>query len=102
MGTSPITLGVGNGAARRLLLFTPAQGVAPPAQDQPPHARQAEFVICGQTIEGALAELKTHLRGARMVLRSKTPELVRQEFWGLATGALRRTWPDARRGAAGR
>src|SRR5215207_8806801 len=25
-------------------------------------------------IEGALAELKTHLRGARMVLRSKTPE----------------------------
>ena len=34
-------------------------------------------------IEGALAELKTHLRGARMVLRSKTPALVRQEFWGL-------------------
>ncbi len=34
-------------------------------------------------IEGALAELKTHLRGARMVLRSKTAELVRQEFWGL-------------------
>jgi hypothetical protein len=31
----------------------------------------------------ALAELKTHLRGARMVLRGKTPELVRQEFWGL-------------------
>jgi hypothetical protein len=34
-------------------------------------------------IEGALAELKTHLRGARVVLRSKIPELVRQEFWGL-------------------
>jgi hypothetical protein len=34
-------------------------------------------------IEGALAELKTHLRGARAVLRSRTPELVRQEFWGL-------------------
>ncbi len=34
-------------------------------------------------IEGALAELKTHLHGARVVLRSKTPELVRQEFWGL-------------------
>jgi Insertion element 4 transposase N-terminal/Transposase DDE domain len=34
-------------------------------------------------IEGALAELKTHLRGARVVLRSKTPELVKQEFWGL-------------------
>lgn len=34
-------------------------------------------------IETALDELKTHLRGARMVLRSKTPELVRQEFYGL-------------------
>jgi IS4 transposase len=34
-------------------------------------------------IEGALDELKTHLRGARVVLRSRTPELVRQEFWGL-------------------
>jgi hypothetical protein len=34
-------------------------------------------------IEVALAELKTGLRGAQVVLRSKTPELVRQEFWGL-------------------
>jgi len=34
-------------------------------------------------IEGALAELKTRLRGARVVLRSKAPDLVRQEFWGL-------------------
>jgi hypothetical protein len=34
-------------------------------------------------IEGALDELKTHLRGARIVLRSKTPELVKQEFYGL-------------------
>jgi hypothetical protein len=34
-------------------------------------------------IEGALAELKTQLRGAQVVLRSKTPALVRQEFWGL-------------------
>jgi hypothetical protein len=34
-------------------------------------------------IEAALDELKTHLRGARIVLRSKTPDLVRQEFYGL-------------------
>ena len=34
-------------------------------------------------IEGALDELKTHLRGAKIVLRSKTPDLVRQEFYGL-------------------
>jgi len=34
-------------------------------------------------IETALDELKTHLRGgAHIVLRSKTPDLVRQEFWG--------------------
>ena len=31
----------------------------------------------------ALAELKTQLRGARVVLRSKTPSLVRQEVWCL-------------------
>ena len=34
-------------------------------------------------IETAFDELKTHLRGSRIVLRSKTPELVTQEFYGL-------------------
>ena len=34
-------------------------------------------------IETTLDELKTHLRGAQIVLRSKTPELVRQELFGL-------------------
>lgn len=34
-------------------------------------------------IETAFAEIKTTLKGADIVLRSKTPELVRQEFWGL-------------------
>ena len=34
-------------------------------------------------IETALDERKTHLRGAQIVLRSKTPELVQQEFYGL-------------------
>jgi hypothetical protein len=34
-------------------------------------------------IETALDELKTHLRGSRIVLRSKTPDLVKQEFYGL-------------------
>jgi hypothetical protein len=34
-------------------------------------------------IETAFDELKTHLRGAGIVLRSKTPDLVRQEFYGL-------------------
>lgn len=34
-------------------------------------------------IETTFAEIKTTLKGADIVLRSKTPELVRQEFWGL-------------------
>jgi hypothetical protein len=34
-------------------------------------------------IETALDELKTHLRGSKIILRSKTPDLVRQEFYGL-------------------
>jgi hypothetical protein len=48
-------------------------------------------------IETALDELKTHLRGAQIVLRSKTPELVRQEFYGLlmAHFAIRGLMHDA-------
>jgi len=33
-------------------------------------------------IELTFDELKTHQRGARLVLRSKSPELVQQEIWG--------------------
>jgi len=42
-------------------------------------------------IETALDELKTHLRGSRIILRSKTPALVKQEFYGflLAHYAIR-------------
>jgi hypothetical protein len=50
---------------------------------QAPAAELAALYHERWEIEGALAELKTQLRGARVVLRSKTPELVRQEFWGL-------------------
>ena len=35
------------------------------------------------SIDTTFAEIKTTLKGADIVLRSKTPELVRQEFWGL-------------------
>ena len=34
-------------------------------------------------IETAFDEFKTHLRGSGIVLRSKRPDLVRQEFYGL-------------------
>jgi hypothetical protein len=33
-------------------------------------------------IESTFDELKTHQRGPRIVLRSKSPDLVRQEIWG--------------------
>ncbi len=48
-------------------------------------------------IETALDELKTHLRGAKVVLRSKTPDLVRQEFYGflLAHFAIRSLMHEA-------
>jgi Insertion element 4 transposase N-terminal/Transposase DDE domain len=50
---------------------------------QAPAAELAALYHERWEIEVALAELKTQLRGARLVLRSKTPELVRQEVWGL-------------------
>jgi hypothetical protein len=35
------------------------------------------------TIETALSEIKASMRGSRILLRSRVPELVRQDFWGL-------------------
>ena len=58
MGTSPIAVGVGNSAEAPQELITPAQGIAPPAQGQPPGANQAEFVVCDQAIERLWGRLK--------------------------------------------
>lgn len=52
----------------------------------PEQAPAEELAACYHQrweIESAFDELKTHLRGARILLRSKTPDLVRQEFYGL-------------------
>lgn len=52
----------------------------------PAHAPAADLAALYHErweIETAFDELKTHLRGARIVLRSKTPALVRQEVYGL-------------------
>jgi len=52
----------------------------------PERAPAAELAALYQErweIENALDELKAHLRGARIVLRSKTPEGVAQELYGL-------------------
>jgi hypothetical protein len=51
--------------------------------DQAPAAELAALYQQRWEIELAFDELKTHLRGRRITLRSKTPELVRQEFYGL-------------------
>jgi hypothetical protein len=51
--------------------------------DQAPAPELAALYHERWEIETALDELKTHLRGSKIVLRSKTPDLVRQEFYGL-------------------
>jgi hypothetical protein len=49
------------------------------------------------TIETTLAEMKTTLKGSSIVLRSKTPDLVRQEFYGLVIAhyAIRKLMQEA-------
>jgi len=51
--------------------------------DQVPAAALATVYHERWEIETAFDELKTHLRGSQIVLRSKTPELVKQELYGL-------------------
>src|SRR6201991_503367 len=50
---------------------------------QAPALELAELYSERWTIETAIDELKTHLRGGKVVLRSKLPELVRQDVFGL-------------------
>jgi hypothetical protein len=70
MGTSPIAVGVGNSAEAPQELITPAQGIAPPAQGQPPGANQAEFVFCDQAIEVFHKVLKSGCRAEEARLRT--------------------------------
>jgi hypothetical protein len=51
--------------------------------EQAPASELAALYQQRWEIETALDEFKTHLRGAAIVLRSKMPDLVRQEFFGL-------------------
>jgi hypothetical protein len=50
--------------------------------DQAPAKELAALYHERWEIETSLDEVKTHLRGAKIVLRSKRPDLVRQEFYG--------------------
>jgi hypothetical protein len=58
IGTSPITLWIGNHASPVLHLTPQPQSSSPPGQSQTPAPRQAELVICDQPIENAFARLK--------------------------------------------
>jgi hypothetical protein len=59
----------------RLLTTIADPDAAPAAELAALYAQRWEF-------ETTLDELKTHQRGPRVVLRSKTPDGVRQEIWG--------------------
>jgi hypothetical protein len=50
--------------------------------DQAPALELAELYAQRWEFENTLDELKTHQRGARVVLRSKSPDVVEQEVWG--------------------
>lgn len=51
--------------------------------DQAPAQELAALYHERWEIESVFDEFKSHLRGSSTVLRSKTPELVQQELWGL-------------------
>jgi hypothetical protein len=52
-------------------------------EDEAPAEELAALYPQRWEIEIALDEFKTHMRGGQVVLRSKTPELVEQEFYGM-------------------
>ena len=51
--------------------------------DQAPAKELAALYHERWEIESSFDELKTHLRGRQITLRSKTPDLVKQEFYGM-------------------
>jgi hypothetical protein len=51
--------------------------------DQAPAKELAALYHERWEIESSFDELKTHLRGRQITLRSKTPDLVKQEFYGI-------------------
>jgi hypothetical protein len=69
--------------------------------DQAPASDLAAAYTQRWEIESAFDELKTHQRGPRVVLRSKSPDLVKQEIWGhlCCHFAIRSLMTDAARHA---
>lgn len=67
---------IGDGAACYRLLTTMLDPVTAPAMEL------AAIYHSRWEVEAVFDELKTHLLKSRRVMRSKTPDLVRQEFYG--------------------
>ena len=69
---------------RRPRATRPATGCSPRSSTRPrsPATELAAAYAQRWEIELAFDELKTHQRGPRIVLRSKSPDLVLQEIWG--------------------
>jgi hypothetical protein len=76
LGKDPGRPGQPGGAPYRLLTTILDQAQAPAAELAALYHQRWEF-------ETALDELKVHQRGPGMVLRSRSPELVEQEVWGM-------------------
>lgn len=84
-GAQPVTV--------RVVEYTIDDGRAPEGEhyrlvttlldpDQAPAAELAQLYAQRWEFENTLDELKTHQRGAKVVLRSKSPDGVQQEVWG--------------------
>lgn len=82
------------GQIMRVIEYTLQDSATPPqecyrlltnllAPDEAPALELAALYHERWEIEGVFAEFKTHLRANSTVLRSKTPDLVLQELWGL-------------------
>lgn len=51
--------------------------------EQAPALELAKLYTERWEIESLFDEMKTHLKGSRILMRSKTPDMVEQEFWAL-------------------
>jgi hypothetical protein len=78
--------GLKDGQPRYRLLTTLLDAQAAPAMEL------AALYHNRWEVEAVFDELKTHLRQGRRVLRSKTPELVRQEFYGWVLAHYAARW----------
>ena len=84
-----------SGQSVRVIEYELLQSATPPPEDgyhlvtnmldptQAPALELAALYHERSEIEGVFDEFKTHLRANSTVLRSKTPDLVHQEMWGL-------------------